>query len=941
MRQIFVDFEFSEIVEPKVKLVCAGTYDAKTGEKKKWWLHKSPKMQEKLSRYLRQFDLVTAYSAIAECRSYSALGLDPLKFNWIDLFLEWRCLTNHNDNLQWGKQLVNGRVKNTRKPPPKWERTEEDAATGFKATHSLAEATYKLTGQIRDTKHKTKMRDLIISNPDSYTEEERQAIMSYCLEDVVFLPQMKKRMIEEYKKLIPEFNLKELTKEMMWRGRYSAHTSIMENKGYPIDVKKTKNFSSQVGIILFELQREINRLFPDVKPFYWNKAEKKFSWDQKRTKAWIKENHDEKKWMKTDGGKKKIKDLSLSLEAWEKFYDFKHDYPKNNFGAQMVRFLKTKQSLYGFSSSKDSKRKNFWDSVGSDGRVRAYLNIYGAQSSRSQPGATGFMFLKPAWMRALVVPAKGKFMGGIDFGSQEFFLSALESQDENMIEAYLSGDPYFAFAKISGQVPQNGKRENYESIRNACKSTVLGISYLMTKYGLAIKLTNDTGEEWDEDRAQEQIDLFYESFEDLEEFQSDIIEKYQDEGFIKLPCVGAGTKILTENGLINIEDIKQEKVWDGCEWAEHGGLVSRGEKVAILVAEEEIIATPDHWLLKDRVWRAALEVREDTSPRASEKFSADGRLLARRSGLKGDAVSLVAAYAELKKMLELKRCNLAPLQPVLTALNLSGLSEGQSPKEIATFLMTSIFGENGKLVTITQKKGAKILAIPSSKGMELGVFNSVSTTLEASWNTLLHWMGIGRGKELWTELIMTETMSVETYELCLSQLTTKTRVYDLLHCGERNRFQAGKVIAKNCGWYMWGDNPNHRSVANMRIQGFGASIMRKAVDLAVAKGIYIPFTLHDALYMEGDIGEEWKMEVLRDCMREAFIYYLPEEYKEIGAKIKLDPFVWSQHYKRDSEIVVGKSKWKVPASDLYIDSRSLPDYLKFSPYFEVRPEQEL
>lgn len=677
----YLDFEFSGIIEAKVKLVSCSTYCPQTREKKKWWLFKDPKAQRRLRDYLvANFRTFICYSAIAEQRSFIALGLDPLDFQWIDLFLEYRMLTNHNDKLQWGKQLVDGKVRSYRKPKPKWERTEEDSAMGFKATHSLAEATYKLTGKIRDTEHKEKMRQLIISYPEVFTKEEQAAILTYNMADVLFLPRMWSEIKKQFLPLVqPTFRskakeeiLREYIREARDRGRYAAHTAWMETRGYPINIKATKNFSKQVGNIIYDVQREINGLFPDIKAFRWNKREQRFSVNEAMLREWIAENNDEKRWQKTDGGKKKQPKLSLALEAWEKFYQFKHDYPTDNFGAQMVRYLKLKQSLYGFSvRNESSSKKNFWDSVGPDDRVRPYMNIYGAQSSRSQPGATGFMFLKPAWMRALVQPAPGKFMAGIDYGSQEFFIAALRSDDQNMIDAYLSGDVYLAFAKLSGQAPKNATKESHKFIRDLCKATVLGISYLMTKYGLAIKLTNDSGKTWSEDDAQDQIDLFYDAFPELKFAQEELQEEYGNgQDFIKLPC----------------------------------------------------------------------------------------------------------------------------------------------------------------------------------------------------------------------------------------------------------------------GWYMWGDNENIRSVVNVPIQGTGASIMRKAVDLNHERGgAPIAFTLHDALYIEGDVGDEGKILILRDAMRDAFAHYFPSHKKE-ALKIKLDPFAWSPDYEKDSELDI--DGWKVPASDLYIDERAQADYDKFSIYFE-------
>jgi hypothetical protein len=98
----------------------------------------------------------------------------------------------------------------------------------------------------------------------------------------------------------------------------------------------------------------------------------------------------------------------------------------------------------------------------------------------------------------------------------------------------MSGDVYLAFGKLAGAIPHDGTRKEYKRERNAFKSTVLGLSYDMTKVGLSKKLTTDTGENWSEDRAQEQIDTFKETYSDLQDYKEETIENYQDYGILRL-----------------------------------------------------------------------------------------------------------------------------------------------------------------------------------------------------------------------------------------------------------------------------------------------------------------------------------------------------------------------------------------------------------------------
>ena len=300
--------------------------------------------------------------------------------------------------------------------------------------------------------------------------------------------------------------MKTLEDDMIYRGSYAALTAIRESKGYPIDYDKARNFSKNIPLILDECMREINSLFPQIKPFKWDKLENKFKWNQKSTREWIEKNYDD--WDRTDETERNPNgQISLALESWKRKFPFKHEYPKDNFGAQMVRYLKLKQALSGFNAGKGGK--SFWDAVGSDKRVRPYMNIYGAQSGRSQPASSSFLFLKPAWCRALMMPAKGKAIVSIDYGSEEFFLSALMSKDANMIKSYLSGDVYLEFAKLSGMVPKDATKATHKYERDLAKSTVLGLSYKMSKYGLANKLTQDLGRNFSVDDAEDLIEKFY------------------------------------------------------------------------------------------------------------------------------------------------------------------------------------------------------------------------------------------------------------------------------------------------------------------------------------------------------------------------------------------------------------------------------------------------
>ena len=424
---IFIDFEFNGTKEPVLNLVCAVLYNSATKERLRFWLHNSPNSQAFLKDYLTRNSKETfvSWSVVAEARSFLSLNINPYPLKWIDLFLEYKCLSNNSDDLNYGKQYQNGKVIFTRKPPKKWDAPHvKDKAIkeGFKPTYSLAEATYKLLNVIRDTDHKDAMRNLIISSPSThtFTPNEQQNILNYCEEDVLYLPKLYVEILNIYKQRVPELVGTNVLQGMFNRGKYAALTAIREAKGHPFDYYKTKTFSRRVPEILNSCRIDINSQFNSFSPdkfdfpFKYDKKKKEYSWRQKETRDYLKKNYPDfiPRWEMTDGGTTGNKQLSLSLEAFEKFFPYKHDYPQNNFGAQIVRYLKLKQSLNGFNPKAE---KTIWSYVGSDKMLRVYMNIFGSQTSRSQPPSTPFLLLKPAWQRSLLMPPKGYCITSIDY----------------------------------------------------------------------------------------------------------------------------------------------------------------------------------------------------------------------------------------------------------------------------------------------------------------------------------------------------------------------------------------------------------------------------------------------------------------------------------------------------------------------------------------------
>lgn len=536
MIRVHIDFEYNSTAEPRLNLVCASLdvyVKGKLTESLDYWLHKDNnekiKLKKKLIEYRDKGAYICAFAASAEAASFISLGLDPVKFKWLCLQVMYRILTNHNDQFSYGKQLIDGKEKITYPPIGKWK---GKTFSNQKNQTSLVACTYKILGVHRSLEHKDEMRNLIISKPHEFNDEERTAIMDYCREDVENMEALTNKMYYHLTRYYKGYTNQETLNALSGLSNYAAYTALMERRGYPVHPEKLHNFVKNVPNVIRDMVDDILSQELPIVPFVWDKRASRYKMEQKVIRQWLEENYGRDDWDQTTTNQ-----YSLSLDAFSRKYSYRHDYPRDNLGAQIVRYLKLLQSLNGFKpKSKTAKNKEtFLDFYGTDNRARPYMNIFGSQSGRSQPKATGFIPLKAAWMRSLIEPEPGNAIVAIDWGSQEFLISAIVSGDENMYKAYESGDVYLYFAKLAGAVPWDGTKAQYKKERNLFKSTVLGISYNMGAVALGKKLTADTGESKSTEDAQELIEKFQTAFPKFTEWNETNLQSYRDGNPIIMP----------------------------------------------------------------------------------------------------------------------------------------------------------------------------------------------------------------------------------------------------------------------------------------------------------------------------------------------------------------------------------------------------------------------
>ena len=127
-------------------------------------------------------------------------------------------------------------------------------------------------------------------------------------------------------------------------------------------------------------------------------------------------------------------------------------------------------------------------SIGEDGRNRTLLSAFRSRTGRNQPSSSKFIFGASSWLRGLVKPEEGMSLAYIDWSQQEYGIAAALSGDENMLKAYLSGDPYLAFAIQAGQAPEGATKKSHKRIRDQFKAAVLAVQYGMGAESLALRI---------------------------------------------------------------------------------------------------------------------------------------------------------------------------------------------------------------------------------------------------------------------------------------------------------------------------------------------------------------------------------------------------------------------------------------------------------------------
>lgn len=502
MKFCSIDFEYHGANEKHPTLVSCVLKGRSFKTPLFFWLHNDPAQKAKLVDTLntiKHTHTLLAYGASNEARCLLALGLNPLDWKWIDLFIEWRQLQN-----KWNKYLY-GRVYKSdgnhivstppNKPSPSHERVGD----------SLLEVLYFFFGVDLGGDHKDEMRDLILTG-GPFTNEEARAILGYNAQDVEYLGMLFEEIRKRNKYLSPEIALR--------RGRYAACLSHSESLGIPLNVPRIESMSRHHDSIVERFILDLNRVYP----FYIQDKKGKWTASYAQFANLIEKRGLRNRWPMTLKSKK----YELNEDTFKRF----ENHP--SIGAEVRAYMRARKQItnVGYFSSK--RLPKFLERVGSDGRLRPYFNPFRSQTGRNQPPSSHFVFAMGAWLRCLIEPPPGHVILHKDWSAQEFAIAAILSGDSAMIAAYASGDPYLHYAKQTKAAPRDATRKTHGTIRDELKDSVLAIQFGSGAQGIANQMQSRTGKHYSKNDGARFLRMHKRSFPRYWEYLRKLERAYEN-----------------------------------------------------------------------------------------------------------------------------------------------------------------------------------------------------------------------------------------------------------------------------------------------------------------------------------------------------------------------------------------------------------------------------
>jgi hypothetical protein len=508
---ILLDFEYNDSASKSMGLISVAVGHGQYS--RDFWLLDSAD-REAFIEFMadRVGSPITCFNADAEARCLVALGIDPLDYKWLDLYLDYKQLQNKDNRWLYGRYIgksvlgapmvkesigYNNRHKGKYQSEKDRDRTlaihkakaNKSGYTTETVTASLMSAVLNFTDisdsqALEDYKVKVETRDIILSKPlRDYTDSEKSAILSYGSQDIRELRDIS-RNIQICLEKASGLDGTEVMAHRYNRGKVGAMMAIISSNGTPIHKESLDNLTANAESIENEAKFHLN--YETGLPLcQWqlkgkSKGEARFDNFKKSYGAiadYISSTDMAKSWPLTTSGK-----YNLSSDVLGKY---KHDPVIKGYLSMLAVGASMK-----YSKPNEHGESEISSAIGEDNRLRVSLFPFSTQTARNAPKAKQYIYAQGSWMKAVLIDIpKGKKLIETDYSSQEFLIGGVLSGDQAMIEAYKT-DVYISFGIASGSYPDRCKGlsvseikelshsdNEVSQVRQGLKAVVLGLSY--------------------------------------------------------------------------------------------------------------------------------------------------------------------------------------------------------------------------------------------------------------------------------------------------------------------------------------------------------------------------------------------------------------------------------------------------------------------------------
>ncbi|MBY0490607.1 MAG: DEAD/DEAH box helicase [Gemmatimonadaceae bacterium] len=261
----------------------------------------------------------------------------------------------------------------------------------------------------------------------------------------------------------------------------------------------------------------------------------------------------------------------------------------------------------------------------------------------------------------------------------------------------------------------------------------------------------------------------------------------------KTDCIAEGQLILTDSGLVPIEQVTpQMRVWDGVEFVTHAGVIARGEQEVIEYAG--LTATPDHRVWTTEGWKS---LGQCAIEQVAIAVTGIGRTpvrevdrVFRRGVARVDEGTLAHSMCRMRH-----GSDEGVHEPDAWNRGMSVVREAPSRSEVASH------ASDRRKAAVHQSKGSAVRGL-------WGTWDSIRVCVadgDGSMGDGSPWLasGFAAGSDQQRRAIRSRQSPVgdartESAEHTQAVAGRYARVYDILNCGPRRRFTAAGLLVHNC-----------------------------------------------------------------------------------------------------------------------------------------------